>query len=198
MGNTESSPGKHKRRPSFKKRDGPDFRGAGCLFTNGEVVLAGYQKKRGDIVITGLGGKREEDESYIDTALRETVEELFHVKEVPPKLIGALKTHMKPVSVRGKEVPGWGVYVMVIYTFEDLEILLKYAERSSIRTSLYDRFPKTVSDLLLERRTGQSSSAPEIPYLSIVPLDPDYANAPIQPEFLEDMEAIHRKLPPST
>ena len=192
MGNTESSPAKQKRRPSFKKRDGPEFRGAGCLFTNGEVILAGYQKKRGDIVITGLGGKREEEESYIDTALRETVEELFHVKKVPPKLIGALKSHMKPTSVRGKEVPGWGVYVMVIYTFEDLEILLKYAERASIRSPVYDTFPRTVSDLLLERRTGQSSP-PEIAYLSIIPLDPDYANSPIQPEFLDDMEAIHRK-----
>jgi hypothetical protein len=196
MGNTESSPPKQKRRPSFKKRDGPDFRGAGCLFTNGEVILAGYQKKRGDIVITGLGGKREEEESYVDTALRETVEELFHVKEVPPKLIEALKTHMKPVSIRGKEVPGWGVYVMVIYTFEDLKTLLKYAERASIRTKLYDTFPKTVSDLLLERGTGPNSSPPEIAYLSIIPLDPDYANAPIQPEFLEDMEAIHRKSNP--
>ena len=192
MGNTESSP-HPRRRPSFKTRDGPEFRGAGCLFTNGEVILAGYQKKRGDIVITGLGGKREEDESYIDTALRETIEELFHVKKVPPKLIDTLKSHMKPTSVRGKEVPGWGIYVMVIYTFEDLKILLKYTERASIRTSLYNTFPKTVSDLLLERGLDRPSSPPEIAYLSIIPLDPDYANAPIQPEFLEDMEAIHRK-----
>ena len=192
MGNAESSP-RRERRPSFKKgKEQPDFRGAGCLFTNGQTMLAGYQKKRGEIIISGLGGSREGEESYMDTALRETVEELFHVKEVPPKLRKALKKALKPKSVRGKEVEGWGVYVTVIFTFEDLETLLKYAEKVSLKSPIYETFPKTVSDLLFERNADRGSSAPEIEYLTIIPVDTDYADAPIHPEVLEDMKAIHR------
>lgn len=192
MGNAESSP-RRERRPSFKKgKERPEFRGAGCLFTNGLTMLAGYQKKRGEIIMSGLGGSREEDESYMDTALRETVEELFHVKEVPPKLRKALKKVLKPKSVRGKEVEGWGVYITVIFTFEDLETLLKYAERVSLKTPIYDTFPKTVSELLFERNPHRGSSPPEIEYLTIIPVDTDYADVPVQPELLEDMKGIYR------
>jgi hypothetical protein len=184
MGNTESSP---------HRKSKAEFRGAGCVFTNGHTVLAGYQKKKGDIIISGLGGSREEGESYMDTALRETIEELFHVKEVPPKCIETLKKVLKPVRIRGKEVEDWGMYITVIYTFEQLETLLKYAEKANIKGPLYDTFPKTVSDLLLKRRANRGSSPPEIVYLTIIPSDSEYLNSPIQPEFLEDIAAIHKK-----
>ena len=184
MGNTESAP---------RRKSKPEFRGAGCVFTNGDTILAGYQKKKGDIVISGLGGSREEGESYMDTALRETIEELFDVKEVPPKCIETLKKVLKPISVRGKEVEDWGMYITVVYTFEQLETLLKYVEKARIKSPLYDTFPKTVSDLLLERNGDKGSSPAEIAYLTIIPSDSDYAKSPIQPEFLDDMRAIHKK-----
>jgi hypothetical protein len=153
-------------------------------------MLAGYQKKRGEIIMSGLGGSREEDESYMDTALRETVEELFHVKEVPPKCIDTLKKVLKPVSVRGKEVEGWGTYITVVYTFEQLQTLLKYAEKAHIKSPLYERFPKTVSDLLLERDATRGSSSPEIEYLTIIPTDIKYLHSPVKPEFVDDFSKI--------
>ncbi len=189
MGNTVSSSQRKSRRRSSKA----EFRGAGCMFTNGNVVLAGYQTKKGDITISGLGGNREEGESYIETALRETVEELFDIKEVPSKLLEDLKGALKPLSIKGKEVDGWGIYVTVVYTFEHLLTLLKYAKKARIKSSVYETFPTTVSDLLLQRRTSKGSSPPEIEYLTIIPIESDYAGAPIKPEFLEDMEALYKK-----
>jgi hypothetical protein len=181
------------RRASFKKgEERPSFRGAGCLFTNGLTILSGYQKKKGKNIISGLGGSREENESYMDTAFRETIEELFHVNEVPSKLLDTLKRVLKPKSVIGKDVEGWGIYVTVIFTFEDLETLLKYAERVSLKTPIYDTFPNTLSDLLLERNPRQGSHVPEIEYLTIIPLDIKYADALVQPELIEDMKAIYK------
>lgn len=193
MGNAVSSTHHERRSVPKKMQKNPEFRGAGCLFTNGDVVLAGYQTKRGDIIISGLGGNREEGESYLETALRETVEELFDIKEVPSTLIEDLKGALKPLSVKGKEVEGWGIYVTVVYTFEHLHTLLKYAKRAHIKTRVYETFPTTVSDLLLQRKASKGSSPPEIGYLTIIPIDSDYAGAPIKPEFLEDMETLYRK-----
>ena len=100
---------------------------------------------------------------------------------------------MKPLSVKGKEVDGWGIYVTVVYTFEHLQTLLKYAKKAHIKSRVYETFPTTVSDLLLQRRESKGSSPPEIEYLTIIPIESDYAGAPIKPEFLEDMETLYKK-----
>lgn len=185
MGNTESSP-RHQRRASKREQLSDSFRGAGCLFTNGKTVLAGYQRKRGDIIISGLGGSRQEHETFIETALRETIEELFDIKEVPSKLLEGLKDKLRPASIKGKEVPDWGIYVQLVYTFEDLQVILKYVERAAIKSPLYESFPRTISDLLLKRNPHRRSSSPEIEYLTIIPVDTAYMDAPIKPEFIED------------
>jgi hypothetical protein len=154
------------------------------------MVLAGYQRKRGDVIISGLGGSRRDDETFIETALRETLEELFDIKEVPPKLLEDLKGKIRPASIKGKEVPDWGIYVQLIYTFEDLQVILKYVERAAIKTHLYESFPRTISDLLLKRNPRTRSSSPEIEYLTIIPAAADYVGAEFQPEFLEDLNNL--------
>jgi len=167
-----------------------EFRGAGCMFTNGRTVLGAYQSKRGTITISGLGGNRNKCETFMETALRETVEELLDVKDVPLTLLRTLEASMKPKSIRGKYVDGWGIYVVVIYTFEDLLKMLKCADNAVIQSPLYRTFPRTISSLLLDRNPAASPHT-EITHLSILPAGRPYATASIHPDLLEDMAALY-------
>ena len=54
---------------------------AGIMFTDKNSVLAGYSSHK--LAITGIGGKKKGDETAIQTAIRETVEELFELEEIP-------------------------------------------------------------------------------------------------------------------
>jgi len=161
------------------------------MFTNGRVVLGAYQSKRGTISISGIGGSRDGDETFIETALRETVEELFDVKDVPKRLLNTLEKSLRPTSIRGKDVGGWGLYVLVIYTFEDLETILKCAA-SSLNTPLYAKFPRTVSALLLDRNPAKSPHT-EITYLTLIPVGEQYATTKIHPDLIEDMAHSSKK-----
>jgi hypothetical protein len=55
---------------------------AGIVFTNGTHILAGYQPRKKNPHISGLGGSKQKDESYMQTAWRETLEELFELKDI--------------------------------------------------------------------------------------------------------------------
>lgn len=69
----------------------PDtFKAAGVAFTNGRHVLAGYQPHKKHPSISGIGGSREHGESYMQTALRECVEELFEPPTIPKGLLPKL------------------------------------------------------------------------------------------------------------
>ena len=54
--------------------DESNFMGAGCIFTNGTHVLAGFQPNKKSPAISGFGGKRHGTETFTQTALRETLE----------------------------------------------------------------------------------------------------------------------------
>jgi hypothetical protein len=82
---------------------------AGILFTDERMVLAGC---RSNGVITGIGGKRKQDETPYKTAVRETLEELFEYKKVPVKMIEAVIE-----SVPYKKIIKNGSYVFLLYSF---------------------------------------------------------------------------------
>ena len=160
------------------------------MFTNDRVVLGAYQSKRGAISISGLGGNRNGDETFMETALRETIEELLDVNDVPKRLLKALEKSLKPKSIRGKDVEGWGLYVLVIYTFEDLEMILKCV--APLGSPLYAKFPRTISALLLDRNPARSPHT-EITYLTLLPFGDQYTTTPIHPDLVEDMAHTSRK-----
>jgi hypothetical protein len=143
----------------------PGYTAAGCLFVEGPVALAGVQKqflvssgKRAP-VLSGLGGRREDgDLDWIHTALRETVEELFDVKDVPVALLNRLRLHL-PIR-HAVEVDG---YVLAQYSFDDLSVLLRLC--TSLQSPLYKVQPRTVHDLITKRCVGTS----EIGSLALVP-----------------------------
>ena len=158
----------------------PDFDSAGTLFTNETHVLAGYQKDIKNTMVSGIGGKREGLETYMETAIRETVEELFHVKHVPLVLIRKIILTVKPQDV-GKN----GSYILVIYNFNDLEKILKIVRRMLTSCPIYKKIPKTVIALILERKTRVKGA--EIIHLCILPM---IKNARLDIAFHEDVLMI--------
>jgi len=179
--------------PSIRRRRAlpeiPDFNAAGTLFMNETHVLAAYQKDAGNPTISGIGGKREGNETYMETAMRETVEELFGLSVVPPALIARLIHHMEP-----RRIERVGTYVIIMYNFEDLEKILKIAHRYIKTSPVYRLVPHTVSSLVLNRRSDVKPR-PEISHFAVVPI----LNDPIiDVEFLEDIETILKRYPIAT
>ena len=154
------------------------FKAAGVVFTDGKLILAGYQPLKKTPFISGIGGSKEPGESYKETALREMVEELF---EVPPPagLIAELKKH-KP-----NRVLHTGTYVRLVYTFEDLDAMLKLMKTYSLKSPLYDTFPETLMELLFERRP---KAKVEISHLCLLPVVKHDAGAPfVVSYFVKEM-----------
>lgn len=147
-------------RESESKSDIGDFVAAGCLFTDGAHVLAGYQPQKTVPGISGLGGKRLSGESYFHTALRETLEELFDVT-VNSDLLILLETTMKP-----RQVIVNGTYVLLQFSFDDLRSLLEYASTYCNRTPLYETMPLCINDLIFNRKHASDS---EISHLCLLP-----------------------------
>jgi len=163
-----------------------EYKGAGCLFVEGSVALAGVQKqflvldgKRAP-VLSGLGGRREpSDIDWTHTAFRETVEELFDSKDVPVTLINRLRLAL-PI----RHVIENNGYVLLQYTFDDLVILLKAC--ASLVSPLYKVQPRTVQDLIVKRYIGSSEigSLALVPRLAGVTIDPLF-EADLVPKKIE-------------
>ena len=145
---------------TLNKQDYSHFTSAGCLFTDGVHVLAGYQQNKREPSISGLGGKRLPGETFKRTAFRETLEELFDVR-VSSALLDILETSMEPKSTMMN-----GKYVLLYYSFEDLEVMLQYASSYCENTQLYDESPQTINDLIFNRRYTQGS---EVAHLCLLP-----------------------------
>lgn len=125
--------------------------GAGCMFTDGIRVLAGYQTKLGKI--GGFGGKAHDGESRNETALRETIEELFGITDVPADLIAKLP--------RSSNYIEYAEYTCFVYNFDDLQTFIRRAKRY-INSPLYAIFPESVWDLIQHRMLSSSAEVGEL------------------------------------
>jgi hypothetical protein len=140
-----------------------DFKAAGCIFTDGNYVLAGYQQKA-DYNISGFGGKRLSTENYMQTALRETLEELFE-KPPPAYLLRELEQKLAPLSVHINNS-----YILIRYSFKDLEIMLREFKKTCGSSPIYPEFPESLASLILDRIYKENS---EIKQLCLLPLKAD-------------------------
>lgn len=171
---------------SKQRQDLPEiliFQGAGCAFTDGRHILAGYQPQKKTPGISGFGGHREGEESYLETAYRETVEEMFHVSgtQIPATLLPTLRTRMVP-----QEVKVLNGYILVVFSLQDLHTFLKICKRSGLRSPLYSRMPTTLLDVIQSR--GGSVSA-ELSSLCLLPVvhHEGKASSFVKPEFVKDL-----------
>jgi len=135
----------------------------GCLFTDKTYVLAGFQTKNEKVILSGFGGKIEEtDDCEVDAAIRETLEELFHLQNVSKELIHYLMIHYIPRNQFQN-----GDYRVYVYDFLDLSDFLKICAGFGVRSPLYDVFPRCLEDLILNRKILPEA---EVQHLILLPL----------------------------
>jgi 8-oxo-dGTP pyrophosphatase MutT (NUDIX family) len=174
-----------------KKEVRPIKSSAGCFFTDGKLYLAGYQPKKKNPYITGIGGHVEVGENEFEAALRELIEELFEIHPVPKDLLKELLA---------KYVPQRRVcnnsYTIFEFTFNDLESILKDLESHKIQSPLYNTFPTTISELLFQRLIKNDIN-PEITHLVILP----FVDHPLEKELFApclrlDVHLLRTTTPP--
>lgn len=161
--------------------DSEGFKAAGVAFTNGVHVLAGYQPHKKHSSISGIGGSRERGENYMQTALRECVEELFEPPSIPKSLLPKL------ASIAPQKVIQSGFYINAIYTFDDLHRMLLIMKRSGLISPLYKTFPKTLMELIMNRA---STPTAEISHLALLPVVAQSADTFMDPYFVADMDSF--------
>ena len=165
-----------------------EWEGAGCIFTNGRHILGGYQPHKSPPSISGIGGAREgADRSVFHTAMRETLEELFNLnlRDVNAGLLDTLYRTLPPVKFTVTDVPGWGAYVAIVYTLEDLERLLRMRLP---RSDLYLRAPRTLQDLLLKRAVRADV---ELSHLCLLPVvDHNTGASFVSEELMKDIATV--------
>jgi len=157
-----------------------NFKAAGCVFTDGKYILAGYQPKRSEYNISGFGGSRLDRETYMQTALRETLEEFFEI-DPPRYLIDYIEQILKPTATHINES-----YVLVQYTFEDLIKLLGHSKSACKHTDIYDVFPESLNDLIFNRNHTPRS---EVHQLCLLPFK---SNIKIGKDFKMDITLINK------
>lgn len=141
----------------------PGAPSAGCCFTNGSLYLAGYQPHKKVPCIHGIGGHLKEGETELEAAIRELIEELFEIHPAPDSLRREIELHFPP-----RKVHTIHSYTVHMYTFDDLEDMLRRMQKYNLESKLYESFPTTVTDLIFKRNTSNCRMA-EISHLTILP-----------------------------
>ena len=129
---------------------------AGIVFKSETHVLMGYQPHKA--MISGIGGKPHEHELLIETAFRETIEELFGI-DPPISLIHTLINTFNAGKVSNDG------YTMFILPFSDIPLFLSIV--SAFGSPYYSNFPTTITDLILNRRAPHDA---EVTHLALVPI----------------------------
>lgn len=169
--------------PSIALPNYPNHMGAGCVFTDGKHVLAGYQPHKKKPGITGIGGHKEGEETYLQTAYRETIEEMYNVTnvQIPIGLIDRIVLQMRPKKIKMKKG-----YVLVTFTFQDLDLFLKLCKKSGLRSPLYTRMPKTLFEVIQTRGYNLNAEISSFALLPIVKSHQKLRNF-VNPLFIQDM-----------
>jgi hypothetical protein len=133
---------------------------AGIVFKSETHVLMGYQSDKQ--MISGIGGKPIGSETTIQTAFRETIEELFGIQ--PSRWL--LDSLLRYFSKSGNTVMNSG-YTMFIYSLDDLVEFLCLMREFVGTSPYYVEFPVNIEDLLLTRRAPLTV---EVTHLCLIPL----------------------------
>jgi hypothetical protein len=154
------------------------FTAAGCVFTNETHILGGYQPNKDVPYISGFGGSRLEGETFERTAVREMIEELFDI-EVTGEMIEWILKMIRP----SKTIKHTG-YMILQYSFEQLDEIMKYLEPYGEDSGLYKVWPKNLGELIFKRSPKPSS---EVSTLCILPF---VKGLTIDEQFKKDIDEM--------
>jgi hypothetical protein len=159
------------------------YKAAGIIFRSQTHVLAGYQANKKKPCISGLGGCREKGENYYETAWRETIEELFGIHGIPPSLLALIRKHLPATRVTHTNT-----YILIIYTFEDLQKLLNLIRKINLPQTMYAKYPRSLDELIHLRNPLPRH---EVQGLALIPIVKHEGRCPlISTDFLKDMITI--------
>jgi hypothetical protein len=81
-----------------------------------------------------------------------------------------------------------GGYINIVYSFTDLETILRLLNAKGATSTLYDTFPVTLNDLIFTRKVTDEQ---EITHLAILPRVSTHGEGPfVGREFIKDMRYI--------
>jgi len=175
------------------------YDGSGLLFTNGTVLLGGYQKKfnrngkETSRFISGFGGSKDPGENVFQTAVRETLEDIYEFEELPEKLIEQIIQQIgKPYEIKKTTTNGY-TYVTLIYGLRKLEKIIKlvyqFMKNRQITSLAYEILPQNIGELLFLRRDPQK----EIISVCVLPLDKISGDGyKIHPDFQKDINFLKK------
>jgi hypothetical protein len=119
---------------------------AGILFTDGTFVLAGYNQHKS--AITGIGGKAKNGERLKQTALRETIEELFELEEIPESLTRLLNVVLTFDKMITRD--GYSVFIM---NFDHLNLIFTTLTMvHNLKSKVYSVMPSSLTELIMTRK----------------------------------------------
>jgi hypothetical protein len=163
-----------------------EYTSAGCIFTNGTHILGGYQPNKQAPCISGIGGKREGCEEFVQTAMREMLEEMFGIYARPDFVTALMAIPYDRLLISGD-------YISLIYSFSSLEKILVELVRLNAVSSMYNEIPLTLNDLILKRLGGVDS---EISHLCLLPVVKHPRGTPyIENCFMKDIIGLLPKAP---
>jgi hypothetical protein len=160
-----------------------NYTGAGCIFTDDRLILAGYHPSKKIPYISGIGGGKQENETYIITALRELIEELFNSYNISDKILNDLIT-IVPIKIQYTNN-----YVNCIYNFNQLNDILEILDYHQFSSELYNRFPINYNDLIFNRKITNG----EISHLCLLPVINN--NIIIDTNFNNDIKILYNNIP---
>lgn len=164
-------------------------RGAGIIFTDGSVILCGWEprKRRGAGGLYGIGGKVEPGDGgdYRLTAAREMLEELFAI-------VPSMELMMAVAAIPAAHTEIVDRYVMIHHRFGPggLTEILRLVRAAGVRSPLYPRgIPRSLEGLLLERRATPTGEH-EMRQLCLLPV---VSRRPhISSDLADDIERLAR------
>ena len=151
---------------------------AGCFFTDTRHVLAGYQANKKVPTICGIGGKIEGESPHY-AAIRETLEELFHIQPSSNLILCIMETLPPKHTIVNDS------YHIFVYSFIDLQTLLDILASYKISSPLFYTAPKDIFELVSKRKIESSC---EISHLALVP----FVENPVISKFLSSDMALIR------
>jgi hypothetical protein len=134
---------------------------AGILFTNRIMVLCGYKSEKQSI--TGIGGKMYKGETACQTAVRETIEELFEFENIPTVLLSNLVDVLifdNLMAYRG--------YTTFIMDFYELDKIFTEVGKFNLKSRCYQTIPKNLIELVMCRIPNNTV---ELSHLALIPAE---------------------------